>query len=66
MEEIEKTGWVSEHQNTEQDIEFLNIQQVLDTEDDEPSADCIVEVLHATNAVEELKFSADSEESEKG
>ena len=33
------SGWVSEHQNTDLDIEFLNVQHILDTEDDESFSD---------------------------
>jgi hypothetical protein len=39
MEEVERSGWVSEHQNTELDIEFLNVQHILDAEDDESFSD---------------------------
>jgi hypothetical protein len=39
MEEVERSGWVSEHQNTELDIEFLNVQHILDAEDDESISD---------------------------
>ena len=33
------SGWVSEHQNTELDIEFLNVQHILDAVDDESLSD---------------------------
>jgi hypothetical protein len=39
MEEVERSGWVSEHQNTELDIEFLNVQHILDAVDDESLSD---------------------------
>ena len=39
MEEVESCGWVSEHQNTELDIEFLNVQHILDAEDYETFSD---------------------------
>ena len=39
MEEVERSGWVSEHQDTELDIEFLNVQHILDAEDDESFPD---------------------------
>ena len=35
MEEVEKAGWVSEHQNTELDIEFLDVKQILNVEEKE-------------------------------
>ena len=39
MEEVERAGWVSEHQDTKLDIEFLNVQHILDAEDDESFSD---------------------------
>ena len=39
MEEVERSGWASEHQNTELDIEFLNVHHILDAEDDESFSD---------------------------
>ena len=39
MEDVERSGWVSEHQNTELDIEFLNVQHILDAVDDESLSD---------------------------
>ena len=39
MEEVESYGWASEHQNTELDIEFLNVQHILNSEDDESFPD---------------------------
>ena len=39
MEEVERSGWVSEHQDTELDIEFLNVQHILDAEVDESFSD---------------------------
>ena len=39
MEEVERSGWVSEHQDTELDIEFLNVQHILDAVDDESLSD---------------------------
>ena len=39
MEEVESCGWVSEHQNTQLDIEFLNVHHILNGEDDESFPD---------------------------
>ena len=40
MEDVEKAGWVSEHQDTELDIEFLNIKHILNGEEKEQCAEC--------------------------
>ena len=36
MEEVERNGWISKHQNTEMDIQDLDIKQVLNVEFEEP------------------------------
>ena len=36
MEEVERHGWTSKHQNTEMDIQDLDIKQVLNVEFEEP------------------------------
>ena len=35
MEEVEKAGWVFKYQDTELDVEDLDIKQVLDVESEE-------------------------------
>jgi hypothetical protein len=37
MEEVEMHGWISKHQNTEMDIQDLDIKEVLNVEFEEPS-----------------------------
>ena len=37
MEEVEKAGWISKHQNTELDIEDLDVKQVLNVEYEDKS-----------------------------
>ena len=36
MEEVERHGWISKYQNTEMDIQDLDIKQVLNGEFEEP------------------------------
>ena len=66
MEEVERSGWVSEHQNTELDIEFLNVHHILDAEDDESFPDGSEHVSFSNVYIEQrVIFAEGVEESEE-